>query len=824
MIEYIYFVKCDGCEDEPFYFFDEAKECAVGCLKQKPVITQVEVNRNDFGECVDSCDLGTVWSWEDECKDCQEVEKAPEVFTRGDFAKYADKYNPDNDPEFTDDVDKEPSEKPSLLTKDFLNQVETDEDPEFATLDNSVEEPEIDQISVLDEVPDNFSKPLVEGKWGAYFKSQAEWDEFKKLCDEIGIYTISDVEMFMKDQDATPDNLLTKLRAYRAELGPDFKIKEARKPIPDDMTIEQLVEEMEENEEEVECTWCNDLYPKDQCRKEVDLGYLCPRCEAAIKSRGETLTFRENDYWDFLDEDIDDEISEDDFFNQDFDVTYDADYEGAMAIEAEEDEAVSEIEEISTPEEAVDFLVRDEEEAVAGYEAAAEIVEASDAENKEEILDVIEHIKEEEIEHIEELEALVEPTEEASEDEIDEVSDEEEIEVEEEILTEDAEAEQELEGTDNAVVDCKVADVITHSEDEKPVDCEGKKKPLEQPLTEATDVSYLANIADAKTQIVDNLKNNSSVAKFIQNNDICVPYEYKSKFSASGSFTDGKLVGFSILSNGRIELTQAKVRNGQTSYIHHDFDSVLDAAPRGSNTRMVLKELQTVATQLNKQNKPNIRVRRDISVFNMLKENPTVAQELKDHIKKIKYRIPLIDYYSEDFEVDKNGDPLTERALDKIINISNNFFELPFAQDAFNAGIVENRPATEEYNHYIESSWAAEGIITFDCQIKMLSKEARDVISDAKVKTDLTASEETNVTHCYRLANALIRYFDNDIWFFKKASTPTSSTQAVDSGVITERLDDEDERHTVLGLCPECGEKGAFDYESGVCNNCGFIL
>jgi hypothetical protein len=46
------------------------------------------------------------------------------------------------------------------------------------------------------------------------------------------------------------------------------------------------------------------------------------------------------------------------------------------------------------------------------------------------------------------------------------------------------ESTQELEGTDNAVVDCKVADVITHSEDEKPVDCEGKKKPLEKPLTE----------------------------------------------------------------------------------------------------------------------------------------------------------------------------------------------------------------------------------------------------------------------------------------------------------------------------------------------------
>ena len=511
MIEYIYFVKCDGCDDEPFYFFDEAKECAIGCLKQKPVITQVEVNRNDFGECVDSCDLGTVWSWED--------------------------------------ISKETNAEPtaSIFTKDDLKHIADGQDPEFDSLDNSVDyKSEIDQISVLDEVPDNFSKPLTEasehdlsalvadsinhlvnglGKdpwsedfadevahdlennydieavddplnynhwfdavagevsrqvnrdyrkdtleenFGVYFKKKEDWDEFKKLCDEIGLYTIGDVDIFMKDFEATPENILAKLRDYRAELGPDFKIKESanraggfrtdgyrtalacydsddfdinvefgmqdpeeyevedqvyllcpgqtvadlvvylsrecgftsvyvygetsalrseiktaarfktvpgnhdyrhygiiddrlveapceRKPIPEDMTIEQLIEEMEENEDMVECTWCNDLFDKDQCRYEVNLGWLCSRCEAAIKSRGETLTFRENNYWDFLDE--------------------------------------------------------------------------------------------------------------------------------------------ELAGADNAVVDCKVADVIAHSEDEKPVDCEGKKKPLEKPLTEVK--SYLEELEEA---------------------------------------------------------------------------------------------------------------------------------------------------------------------------------------------------------------------------------------------------------------------------------------------------------------------------------------
>jgi hypothetical protein len=204
MIQYIYFVKCPNCEDEYFDFFDEAKAFALGCLSQKPVITQVEVDRNDFGECTDSIDHGVQWSWEDECRDIE-----------GGYSEA------------------EPAE--STFTKDDLKLLADGPDPEFDALDNSVdfevEEPVTSEVSPVAKIPDNF-----------------------------------------------------------------------RKPIPDGMTVEELVEEMEENEDTVECTWCNDLFDKSECRKEVDLGWLCGRCEAAIKSRGETLTFRENNYWDFLDE------------------------------------------------------------------------------------------------------------------------------------------------------------------------------------------------------------------------------------------------------------------------------------------------------------------------------------------------------------------------------------------------------------------------------------------------------------------------------------------------------------------------------------------
>lgn len=46
----------------------------------------------------------------------------------------------------------------------------------------------------------------------------------------------------------------------------------------------------------------------------------------------------------------------------------------------------------------------------------------------------------------------------------------------------DIESDQVLQGADNAVVDCEVAKVIAHSEDEKPLDCKMEKPALEEPL------------------------------------------------------------------------------------------------------------------------------------------------------------------------------------------------------------------------------------------------------------------------------------------------------------------------------------------------------
>ena len=167
MVEYIYFVKCMDCEDEPFDFFDEAKEFALSNMSKKPEIHQTEVVRNDFGECTDSTDYGKVWSWDEVMLDI---------------------------PEDTDTV---------------FSKSETfgDIDTEFDNLDNSLN-------------------------------------------------------------------------------------SEERIAVPDGMTIDGLVEAMEENEEMIECKRCQELFPKEDMLYELSRGYLCPICIMDLDAAGEDLEFR----------------------------------------------------------------------------------------------------------------------------------------------------------------------------------------------------------------------------------------------------------------------------------------------------------------------------------------------------------------------------------------------------------------------------------------------------------------------------------------------------------------------------------------------------
>lgn len=104
-------------------------------------------------------------------------------------------------------------------------------------------------------------------------------------------------------------------------------------------------------------------------------------------------------------EDIDtDVIASDKVFQLDF-PEYKKTERGPELVADEEEEITF------TAEEAVPYLIDDEEEAISSYQKAAEVVDESDLDNKKEILTAIEKIQSEEEEHLDQLKDLVDEEE-----------------------------------------------------------------------------------------------------------------------------------------------------------------------------------------------------------------------------------------------------------------------------------------------------------------------------------------------------------------------------------------------------------------------------
>ena len=231
MLTYIYFVKCPGCEDEHFDFFNDAKDFALGCLSKKPIITQTEVDRNDFGECTDSCDLGTVWSWED----MMETEDTP--------AK-------------------------SIFTKDDLKRMANGQDPEFDNIDNSL------GFDSVEDAVDFLVKDEEEAIAG-----------YEKVEDAVEDFDVENKKEIL--------DTLDHIKEEEEEHIEELKAVCERKPVPEGMTIEQLVEEMEENEDDVECKSCGELFDKSECVHDKDYGWLCSRCQRAVEDHGASVVVSE---------------------------------------------------------------------------------------------------------------------------------------------------------------------------------------------------------------------------------------------------------------------------------------------------------------------------------------------------------------------------------------------------------------------------------------------------------------------------------------------------------------------------------------------------
>lgn len=130
---------------------------------------------------------------------------------------------------------------------------------------------------------------------------ESDYDQFAKICKIEGIEPSK--ELFKHYFKCIDD--LVGVKEESLEFTCDQDLTDDRTPVQEKPTeFEEPVDGAEvrkhehaikeDVDDEIEtCAWCGEEYPISELHKEVDLGYLCPDCEQAIKSRGEKLIFEE---------------------------------------------------------------------------------------------------------------------------------------------------------------------------------------------------------------------------------------------------------------------------------------------------------------------------------------------------------------------------------------------------------------------------------------------------------------------------------------------------------------------------------------------------
>lgn len=68
------------------------------------------------------------------------------------------------------------------------------------------------------------------------------------------------------------------------------------------LKLEDLEESAIEDDEYIDCEWCGDRVPLDECKKELNLGWICRGCQNALYSRGEHPVYDEQADYHSLDD------------------------------------------------------------------------------------------------------------------------------------------------------------------------------------------------------------------------------------------------------------------------------------------------------------------------------------------------------------------------------------------------------------------------------------------------------------------------------------------------------------------------------------------
>jgi hypothetical protein len=270
----------------------------------------------------------------------------------------------------------------------------------------------------------------------------------------------------------------------------------------------------------------------------------------------------------------------------------------------------------------------------------------------------------------------------------------------------------------------------------------------------------------SKPEIIDRLKD----LGHYRNDTLAIPLAGAS-FTRSRTITDFIIVpvedGTDIEVVLKIRSQNMDTREFLESTEYVLLDTLYNREPR-SRAKDFLRQLRDAARAVDRELRPNIIQRRNQNVAQALAPRE-IAEMFRKHVTGIRFTIPssfagydVGNLPGEDMEN-------AEAAVEKLNTIHANFYDLAFAQDAYDAGIVTDRDpsVTTDSNARIATYWREMGTVTFDRPLQDLPAEMLEVILLARGRGEAVADQTSNTVNCYRLAKELIIRFNNDINFFR---------------------------------------------------------